>query len=303
MEKTASAEVAHGAKLITVFGVTGSQGSAVAKALVAAGFKVRGVTRNTASEKAQEAAKLGIEVVKGNLDDVASIDAAVSGSYGVFLVTNYWEYHDEQREITQGKTAADACKRAGVKHLVYSGLPYVKDLLGRGCPHLDGKGIVEKYLDEIGIPNTSVRYPFYYEVLLWPGFIMKDQASGANVWTIAMQGPLDAMSVQDGGPAVAAVLSNPDEFIGKKIGLSTEKKTPSQYMEILSMVTGKSYKANYLPPEDFAKLQFPGAADLAAMYEYNDRFPSGRDLELTKRLTPKAKSFNDWATENKAAFN
>ena len=302
MEKTAST-VASGSKLITVFGVTGNQGGSVAKALAATGFNVRGVTRNPASEKAQQMAKLGLQVVKGDLDDPSSIDAAVKGSYGVFLVTNYWEYDDEQREITQGKTAADACLRAGVKHLVYSGLPYSKDLLGRSVPNRDGKGIVEKYLDEIRIPNTSVRYPLYYEVLLKPGNILKDQGSGTNLWTVAMQGPLDAISVQDAAPAVVAVFSNPDRFIGKKIGLSADKKTPSEYMEILSRVTGKSYQANYLPPEEFAKLPFPAAYAMAAMFEMNDRFPSGCDLALTKHLSPNAKSFEEWATEMKAAFD
>ena len=79
------------AKLVTVFGATGAQGNPVARALLAGTFKVRAVTRNPASEKAQSLASLGAEVVKGDLNDAASVAAAVQGAYGVFYVTNYWE--------------------------------------------------------------------------------------------------------------------------------------------------------------------------------------------------------------------
>lgn len=47
--------------------------------------------------------------------------------------------------------------------MIFSGLEVVKDIIGVPCPHFDGKGVVEKYLDEIGVPNTSVRYAFYFD--------------------------------------------------------------------------------------------------------------------------------------------
>ncbi len=154
-------------KLITVFGATGQQGGAVARALLAKGYTVRAVTRNPDSPKAKELQAKGAELVQvKNMDDVASLEAAIKGAYGVFLVTNFWGMFAENpetaydREIAQGKAAGDLCKKLGVKPLVYSGLPYVKEIMGKPCPHLDSKGIVEKYLDENGIPNTSARYPF-----------------------------------------------------------------------------------------------------------------------------------------------
>ncbi len=91
----------------------------------------------------------------------------------MFLVTNYGGLLSEtqnaetthDREITQGKAAGDVCKKLGVEHLVFSGLEYVRDIIGSGkpCLHFDSKGTVEKYLDEIGVPHTSTRYPFYLE--------------------------------------------------------------------------------------------------------------------------------------------
>ena len=67
------------------------------------------------------------------------------------------------REIEQGKAVADVCKKAGVKHVVFSSVDGAKEKIGILCPHMDSKAVVDKYLDEIGVPKTSVRYPFYFE--------------------------------------------------------------------------------------------------------------------------------------------
>lgn len=110
-------------RLVTVFGATGAQGGAVVEALLAGGeFKVRGVTRSLGSKKAKDLTLQGVEMVQGSFDEPESLDTAIAGSYGVFLVTNYWEGMDGARETKQGKCAVDACLKAGVKHLIYSGL-------------------------------------------------------------------------------------------------------------------------------------------------------------------------------------
>ena len=281
-------------KLIVVFGSTGRQGGSVARALLKRGFKVRGVTRNTESEKAKDLEKIGVELAKGDLDDPSSLDAVVAGAYGVFLVTNFWEFMNKEREAKQGKTGADACKKAGVKHLVYSGVEVVKDITGKDCPHFDGKGEVERYIDQIGVPNTSVRYSFYYE-----NFIGNFMIDDSKLLTLCMKGPMDGVSVEDGGPAVASVFEQPDEFIGKKIGLSGDKLTPEEYMSILAKVTGKPYRFQYVPGEVYEKFPFPGADDLAAMFDFYENHNPDRDVALTRRLNPQARGFETWAKENK----
>ena len=288
-------------KLITVFGSTGKQGGAVARALLNKGFKVLGVTRNPDSDKAQALKQLGAEVRKGNLDEQASVDAVVEGGYGVFLVTNYWEYSSADREMAQAKTVAAACKKFGVQHLVFSGLDPVKEVTGKDCPHFDSKAAIEKLLDESGIPNTSVRYPGYFENFLEP-FMIQKQDDGTYVWTVCMKGPVDCVSVEDAGPAVASVFANREEYLGKKIGLSSEKITPEQYMDILSKVLGKTFKYQYVPFEVYAKFPFPSADDMAAMWDFYEHGNPDRDVALTKRLNPKTRDFETWARDNKANF-
>ena len=299
------------AKLITVFGATGSQGGAVMRALLAAtGYKVRGVTRNPDSELAKALKAAGAEVVKGNLDDAASVQNAVSGAYGVFLMTNYAELifrlqdadAARDKEIAQGKTVADACKRAGVKHLVFSGMELVKDITGKSCPPFDSKGTIAKYLDEIGVPNTTIRYAYFYENFINPNnpYLVPQEKDGVYELTLPMKGPIDAISVEDGGPVVAAVFGNPQEYIGKKVGISGERKTMPEYLAIMSKVSGKTFKYNLIDVDEYAKLPNPVAPIFAPMFDFFDRGNPVRDIALTKKLNPNLLTFQEWATKNKA---
>ena len=273
------------------------------EALLADGtFKVRGVTRNPDSEKAQALKNAGAEVVKADFNDAASVEAAVSGAYGVYLVTNYWELFDWQKELEQGITVVDACKKAGVKHVVYSGVELLKHIIGKPCPHFDGKGKVEKYLDAQNVPNTSVRIAFYSENFITPGLKPQKKEDGTYELVFPMYGPMHVVIVAECGPVVASVFNKPEEFIGKKIGLAGTKKTLAEYMAIISKVTGKTFTHNPMSFEDFAKLPFPGAADLSAMFEFYSNYNPDRDIELTRRLNPNMLSFEEWAEMNKDKF-
>ncbi|KAL5489328.1 hypothetical protein EMCRGX_G018408 [Ephydatia muelleri] len=228
-------------RLITVFGATGQQGGPVARALLSSGFAVRAVTRNPDSEKSLSLKQAGAELVKGDLENRSTIDEAVKGAYGVFLVTDYWgilhrlgdDNRAEAEEIAQGKAVVDASARAGVKHVVYSGLPGAKDVIGHRVPHLDGKAVVEKYLGEAGVPYTSVHYPAYYDNF-GSYFKAQPQPDGTYAITLPMNGPMYTIAVDDGGPVVASVFSNPGEFLGKKIGIAGDRKTVDEYAAIIS---------------------------------------------------------------------
>jgi NmrA-like family len=89
-------------RTILITGVTGNQGGAVAKALQGSGFRLRGLTRKPESERAAGLARHGVDVVKGDLDDEATLCRALAGAWGVFGVQNTREAGAE-REEAQGK--------------------------------------------------------------------------------------------------------------------------------------------------------------------------------------------------------
>ena len=107
---------------------------------------------------------------------------------------------------------------------------------------------------------------FYYENFY--SFPPQKGEDGTYTMTWPMDGPMDAISVADIGGAVATIFKNPDRSVGKKPGLSGDKMTMNEYAAIISEVTGKTLKYNQVPVEVFAKFPFPGADDLAVMFEF-----------------------------------
>lgn len=177
-----------------------------------------------------------------------------------------------------------------VQHLVFSGLEYVKDIIGKPCLHFDSKGKVEKYLDEIKVPNTSTRVAYYYENFL--SFPPQKGDDGTYSFTFPMNGPMDAVSVDELGGVVATLFNNPGEYIGKKIGLSGDRMTLHEYAAIVSEVTGKTLKYNQVPLDVFAKFPFPIASEMATMFEYYEVGNPVRDIELTRKLNPNLQHSN-----------
>jgi uncharacterized protein YbjT (DUF2867 family) len=106
-------------RTILITGVTGHQGGAVAHALQGFGFRLRGLTRKPESDHAAALSGQGIEIVKGDLDDEATLRRALAGAWGVFSVQNSGEVGAE-REETQGNRLATLARETGVEHFVYT---------------------------------------------------------------------------------------------------------------------------------------------------------------------------------------
>ncbi|CZT46719.1 related to nitrogen metabolic regulation protein nmr [Rhynchosporium secalis] len=78
-------------KLIVIIGVTGNQGSSVARTFLALpGWKVRGISRNPSSAASQNLSALGIEIVQGDVDDRCSLIPAFAGAHTIFANTDYF---------------------------------------------------------------------------------------------------------------------------------------------------------------------------------------------------------------------
>ena len=138
-------------KIILVTGATGQQGGAVARHLLKQpGFAVRALTRDSAKPAARALAQAGAEVVRGDLDDPASVRRALEGAWGVFSVQNFMETGYEG-EIRQGKALADAAKAAGVQHFVYTSV--VSADRKTGLPHFESKWQIEQHIVQADCPT------------------------------------------------------------------------------------------------------------------------------------------------------
>src|SRR3982074_3983208 len=102
-------------RTILITGVTGQQGGAVAQALQRTGFRLRGLTHKPESAQAAALARHGVDIVKGDLDDEATLRRALAGAWGVFGVQNAQQAGVE-REEAQGKRLATLARAAGGGH-------------------------------------------------------------------------------------------------------------------------------------------------------------------------------------------
>ena len=284
-------------KTILVIGATGAQGGSVAGHLLdRARFKVRALTRKPESEKAAKLAARGAEVVRGELDDRASLRAALKGVDAVFGVTNYWEHFEKEAE--HGRNLLNAVAGAEVEHLVLSTLPSVEKW-SQGelkSPHFDQKWEMEQYTKTLGIPATFVHVAFYYENFF--GFF-PPQKNGDGAYHFGFnQGdvPLAGVSAEDIGGVVATIFERPDEFIGRTVGIVGDDLKPEEYATVMSRASGKTIKYDFIPREVFAKFPFKGADDLADMFEFNRRRYPNRtaDLQASRLLFPRIQTFEQW---------
>lgn len=288
---------------VLVTGATGLQGGSVARALRAAGHEVVALTRRPESDAGAALRELGAVVVRGDLGDAAATREAVAGVDAVFGLTNYWEHF--AREVDHGKNLVDACRDRRV-HLVLSTLASAEVVSGGAIsvPHLETKRAIEGHARASGAPVTFVHVAFYYENFLsW--FAPRQDARGVAVFGFPQgDAPLAAVSVEDVGPVVASVLEGGEEPSGRTVGVVGDELACEKYAAAMARALGEPVEYQPIPRDVFASFGFPGAADLAAMFDFTRRFVPSRqdDLDDTRRRHPGAQRFEAWATRRAAAL-
>src|SRR5882724_3364360 len=187
---------------IVVLGITGSQGGATARALLGRGARVRGLTRRPDSPRAQALAALGVEMMRGDLEDASSLERAFEGADGVYAVTDFFR-NGIDAEIAHGKRIADVCKAKGIPHLVYASVPAAER--ATSVPHFASKWAVEQHIRAIGQPATMICPTLFMEDLT-----EKQYVPPAN-WgmlrkIVGADRPILWVSVEDIGAVAATVL-------------------------------------------------------------------------------------------------
>lgn len=289
---------------ILVTGATGGQGGSVARFLLAAGFPVRALTRSPDSDKAKALADAGAQVVAGDLADRASLDRALSGCDGVFGVTSFWEHFTA--EEGHGTNLIEAVADAGVDFFVFSTLPNAYELSGHELPvpHFDIKAKLEQKARETDVPTAFVHVAFYYENFL--GFFPPQRQDDGSYAFGFPQGdtPLAAVAVEDLGGVVVPMFENAEAYAGKVVGVVGDDLPPAEYAGSMSAVLGQRVAYNYIPREVFAEFDFPGADDLANMFDFYRRFVhnSQAQLEQSRSMFPGIRTFRTWLEANKEKF-
>lgn len=283
---------------VLVVGATGAQGGSVARHLLAEGrCRVRCLTRQLDSMAARALADTGAEMVHGDMADRESLDAALAGCEAAFGVTNYFEHFDA--EYALGATFIDAVVDSAVEHLVLSTLPSASALTsGRlQVPIFEHKARLEALVRSTELLATFVHVSFYYENFLFNS-PPRRQPDGSYAFGFPMgESPFSAVSVEDVGGVVAAVLRDPKRFAGAAVSVVGDQRSAADYAAVIAAVTGREVRYQHIPREVFATLPIPGAPGLADMFELlrSHLPPKPADLARCRKLFPGIRDFATWA--------
>jgi uncharacterized protein YbjT (DUF2867 family) len=228
-------------KIVLITGVTGQQGGALLRALSGKGFKLRGMTRKPTGEAAQKLQALGVEIVPGDLDDVASLKSALAGAWGVFGVQNTWEAGVE-REEEQGKRLARLAREAGVSHYVYASVGSADEKTG--IPHFDNKSRVEDVVRELAFASHVILRPvFFMENVLGPWFLQGDKLMAG----LKPDTKVQMVAVEDIGKVAAQAFIRAEALKGREIDLAGDSVSMQTVASALSKKLGKSIEFVSLP--------------------------------------------------------
>jgi uncharacterized protein YbjT (DUF2867 family) len=220
-------------RTILITGVTGNQGGAVAQALQRTGFCLRGLTRTPDSDRAAMLAHRGVDMVKGDLDEEATLRRALAGAWGVFGVQNTLEAGVE-REEAQGKRLATLAREAGVEHYVYTSVGSAHKRTG--IPHFDNKWRIEETVRGLGFPSHVILRPvFFMENLLAPYGLQGNTLA----WALGPGTKLQMIAVDDIGWFGARAFTDAAALNRREIDLAGDSRTMPEAAEILTEALGR----------------------------------------------------------------
>ncbi|KAI2694777.1 hypothetical protein CBS147372_9616 [Penicillium roqueforti] len=259
-------------RLIVILGITGVQ-------------KIRGVTRNPESDIANEWASKGVEIVRGDLDDLASLKQAFVGGEIIFGVTDFWTiFKDPESQnkknpnqelveycydvkLQQGKNIADAAATVpGLAQYIFSSMAHAKTSSnGKFAKlyHMDSKAEAVLYAQSLpGLVRkfSQIQAPIYFQLPWAWGLPTTPMKTVDGTWWMAGIGPGDkgipfGHVRKDLGPCVKAIAESKPNVNLFALG---EYVSWSEYLRTFCETQGLQYSGyNELSYERFCEL-LPG---------------------------------------------
>ncbi|KAK3935551.1 hypothetical protein QBC46DRAFT_323168 [Diplogelasinospora grovesii] len=279
--------------LIVVIGATGGQGGGVADAfLTEPGWRVRGTTRNTSSEKARALAAKGVEMVSANLNDEGSLERAFQGATAIFAFTDYYDTffdlgHEKSSslEFEQGKRIARAAaKIQSLQRLILSCGPHTS-LITQGeavCPHLEGKGRIVTHITnempDLAAKTTFVVFtifannPLLYDI--FRPIYVPSAKKYVTMYPVPPNTPYPCVGdhAVNGAIFVRRFIKNPPPQ-GSFVRCSVETLTIDSYLALWGRATSiapeeGSTAAVQISPEDYIRLWGPMAEEQASQWRF-----------------------------------
>jgi len=276
-------------KTVLITGATGRQGGAAIRHMLPKGWKLRALTFKADSAAVQRLTDQGIEVVRGDLEDPASLERAARGVYGVYSVQDFWAV-GAKREVQQGKNIADAAMKAGVEHFVYSSVGGVDRK--SGIDHWESKWQVENYIRKLGLPATMIR-PAAFMENYYIDQVEIGILKGKLMDPIRADKPYQTIASNDIGAFVALAFERPKEFIGLEPEIAGSELTNPEAAQVFSRVLGKQVKFQRLP---MPMVRFVLGKEFYQMFRWFNQAGFKADIPRLRRQYPEVhlQTLEEW---------
>jgi NADH dehydrogenase len=244
-----------------IVGATGTLGGEICRLLAEQGKAVRALVRETSnSEKVERLRGMGAEVVRGDLKDRASLEAACHRASAVVSTASSTLSRQEGDSIEsvdrQGQlNLIETAEEAGVKHFVLISFPNV-DI---NFPLQSAKRAVEDRLRRGRMTYTILQPTFFTEVWLSPalGF---DPAHATTQIYGGGHNKISWISFQDVARFAVAALDNPQARNAViKLG-GPDALSPLEVVRLAEQAVGKNVVVQHVP-EEALRAQHAAATD------------------------------------------
>ena len=280
---------------ILVTGATGNQGGATVRRLLAEGRPVRALVRDTSTSAAAALAAAGVQLVRGDFDDPASLPPALDGVAAVFAVPPVAfgpTGPDTDLEVARGRALIDAVAAAGIEQVVLSTVATTSQAV-------TGKALIEQYLrDHVAVPTVlrPVRFMTNY---LSPGMLGIDGiVDGVHRHLFTPDQPMQIIALEDIAEFAALTFADPARFGGRTLELAGDEPTPVQAVAAIVEATGIALRYEHLTDDEAAAIG-PDIAKIKSRWQAGDRWHA--DIEALRVIHPGLRTLGDWLKESGAA--
>ncbi len=268
-------------KTILVTGATGHQGGAVVRNLQQRGIAVRALTRDPNKPEARALVGHGTEVIRGDLNDDASLTRALDGVDGVYSVQP-----STASEVQMGIAVADAAKRSRIGMFVYSSVGGADQ--HTGIPHFESKFRIEEHIRGTGLRYTILRPVYFMENWL----ATRDRIeAGVLGLPLSPETRLQMIAVDDIGAIAAMAFEKPGHWQGRAVGLAGDELSMTELAQAFSRMTGHEVRYEQVPWDRFEQEAGPR---MTAMYRWFEQVGYHVDIPALRQEYSNLTGFERW---------
>jgi uncharacterized protein YbjT (DUF2867 family) len=271
--------------MILAAGATGRL-VAVVEALLARGHEVRVTAREPDAPHARKLASRGAEIVRADLDDLATLRLAARGADIVFAA-GAPHHAGPQGEARQAINVAQAAADADAGHLVFSSGAGAEQ--PTGVPVLDSKHAVERRIGELEIAHTILA-PVYFMQNAFNPWNASALAAGRFALALPPDRSLQQIAIEDLAVVAATVIEQVDAFAGQRIELAGDEISGDDAAAVVSRLTGRRFEFQEVPRDSL-----PGG--MRTLFDWLDRVGHHVDIPGLRHRFPDVRwhRFEDWA--------